>query len=335
MATILKSQIDLHNPAPGTYTAAWHVDWTVGAVLHGGCVAAIIHHAAETHLTTDPVMSAKNQPDVANLHIEFLRPCIRQDSTITITVLRTGAATSTIELQLAQEGQVRVIALATAINFDRVLGPTVPLPIARTLYPPAKPAPDFDGVLAHKSDPNWIPLRVSGEIVPFTRRILVLNPRDGFQHDGICDAWNSVDNERSDATYLAMMTDIIPSMSDTLLRNGGLYDAHAALRRSQEWAEKNPGVPAVIPNTTAEAMKSSTLNSTITLDIEFTRRISGDARPRFIFTRTAANSLQDGRMNVDVTICNENMELLCTSHQLILVLEAERKFRGGRGKSAL
>ncbi|KAI3336787.1 thioesterase-like superfamily-domain-containing protein [Xylariaceae sp. AK1471] len=335
MATILKKQIDLRNPAPGTYTAAWHVDWTVGAVLHGGCVAAMIHHAAETHLVTDPVLNAKNQPDIASLHFEFLRSCVRQESTITITTLRIGAATSTLQLQLAQKGQVRVTALATATNFDRVLGPTVPVPIIRTLYPPPKPVPDFDRVLAHKPEENWIPLQVSGEIIPFTRRIMCLYPRDGFHQDGVCDGWNGVGNERIDATYLAMMTDMIPSMSDTLLRNGGLYDAHDVFRKSKEWAEKNPGVPAVMTNTAAEAMKSLTFNATATLDIEFTRNIPKDDGPRFIFTRTAANLLQGGRMNVDVTICNENMELICTSHQLILVLEAERKFRGEQAKPGL
>ncbi|KAI1356968.1 thioesterase-like superfamily-domain-containing protein [Xylaria sp. FL0043] len=310
MATTIKDQIGLRNPSPGTYTAAWHVDWTVGAVLHGGCVAAMIHHAAETHLITDPVLSARNQPDVASLHFEFLRPCMRQESTITITTLRTGAATSTIQLQLAQEGQVKVIALATTTNFDRVLGPTVPVPVTRILYPPPGPVPDFGRVLAQKPEQNWIPFRVSGEIIPFTRRILALNPREGFRHEGVCDAWNCVEDERIDATYLAMMTDIIP-------------------------AEENPGVPAVIENTAAEALKSSTFNSTVTLDIEFTKKIPKDGGPRFVFTRTTANLLQGGRMNVDITICDENMELVCTAHQLILVLETERKFRGGQEKSTL
>ncbi|KAI1277182.1 thioesterase-like superfamily-domain-containing protein [Xylaria sp. FL0933] len=335
MATTIKDQIGLRNPSSGTYTAAWHVDWTVGAVLHGGCVAAMIHHAAETHLITDPVLNARNQSDIASLHFEFLRPCMRQESTITITTLRTGAATSTIQLQLAQEGQVKVIALATATNFDRVLGPTVPVPVTRILYPPPGPVPDFERVLAQKPEQNWIPFQVSGEIIPFTRRILALNPRDGFRHEGICDAWNCVENERIDATYVAMMTDIVPSMSDTLQRNGGLYDVHTIFHKAKEWAEENPGVPAVIENTAAEALKSSTFNSTVTLDIEFTKKIPKEGGPRFVFTRTAANFLQGGRMNVDVTICDENMELVCTAHQLILVLETERKFRGGQEKSTL
>jgi len=248
-------------------------------------------------------------------------------------MIKVGAATSTIQLGLAQGGQTKVIALATSINFDRPLGPSVPVPAARALCPPARPKPDFDRVLAHELDENWIPACSSGEVIPFTRRILALDPRGGFPHDGICDAWNGLlEDQRIDSTYLTMMTDMIPSMSDTLTRTGGIYDAHEFCRRAEEWAEKNPGVPAVLNNTIAEALKSPIFNSTVTLDIEFTRRIPQEGL-RFVFTRTAANLLQGGRMSVDVTFCNEQMELLCTAHQLILVLESERKFRGGKAAS--
>ncbi|XXH02863.1 hypothetical protein Hte_009251 [Hypoxylon texense] len=54
----------------------------------------------------------------------------------------------------------------------------------------------------------------------------------------------SFDDDRMDATYLVLMTDCIPSMSDTLLRNGGLYDARGNLARIEQWAREHPGVPA-------------------------------------------------------------------------------------------
>lgn len=293
----------------------------------------MIHHAAATHLTTNPELAAQNQPDILNLHIEFLRACERRESTITVTTLKTGAAISTLQLQLSQNGQIRAIALATSTNFDKSLGPTVPT--AWSLLPPPKPAPDFDRVLAHQPDENWVPVRLVGEIIPLTSRISVLDPRGGFPVDGICDAWNGfIEGERMNATYLALMTDIIPSMSDTLLRNDGLYDAHKFYQKAEQWAEKNPGVPAIINNSIAEAMKSTTFNSTVTLDMDFKRRLPKEGL-RFIFTRTATKMLQDGRMDIDVTICDEDMALLCSSRQLILVLEAQRKFRSGRVKSAI
>jgi acyl-CoA thioesterase FadM len=106
------------------------------------------------------------------------------------------------------------------------------------------------------------------------------------------------------------------------------------VQKLQQWAGKNPGVPAVVSNSVAEAMQSTTLNQTVTMDLEFKRRLPREGQ-RWIFTRAATKMLRDGRMDLDVTMCNEQMELLCTTHQVIVVLEAQRKFHGNKGKSAL
>ncbi|KAK9418763.1 putative Thioesterase domain-containing protein [Seiridium unicorne] len=333
MISILKRQIDLRQTAHDTYTASWHSDWVLGSTLHGGCVAAIIHYTAATHLATEPALVRRNQPDILKLQIEFLRACERCESTVTVTILKLGATSSILQLQLSQNGQVKIHALATSTDFEKPLGPTVRT--AWSLLPHPKPVPDFDRVKAHQPEPNWVPARLSGEIIPFTSRMLILDPRGGFPFDGICDAWNGFqENEYMDSTYLAMMADTLPSMSDTLLRNGGLYDAHAFYDKAEVWARENPGVPAEITNSISEALQASTFNQTISLDIVFKRRLPTKGIP-WIFTRTATKMLDGGRMNVDVTICNQDMELLCESHQLVLVLEAQRKFRGSKEGSVL
>ncbi|EFY84289.1 thioesterase family protein [Metarhizium acridum CQMa 102] len=333
MSSILKKQIDLSQTSPDTYDISWHVDWTLGLTLHGGCIAAAIHHAAATYLTTNPTLAARNQPDVLSLHLDFLRPCEPRNSTITITPLKVGAAASTLQLQLTQEGKPRVLALVTSTNFDKDLGPTATT--AWNLEPPPPPVPDFDRVLAHQPDENWIPGRVVGELIPLTHRKLDLLPRVGFPVDGICDAWHSfVADERMDATYLALIADSTPSMSDTLLYNGGPYDAHTFHKQMEQWARENPGVPCVITNSIADAMKATHFNITLTMDIQYKRRLPREGR-RWVFTRAATKKLQNGRMDMDFTICDEDMELLATARHVILVLDAQRKFRSGKEKSAL
>ena len=42
--------------------------------------------------------------------------------------------------------------------------------------------------------------------------------------------------------------------------------------------------------------------------------------------------LRDGRGDVDVTLCDENLDILVLARQVVLVLESKRKF--GRGKKA-
>lgn len=291
-------------------------------------MAAIIHQAAATHLTTDPTLLAQNQPDVLSLHIEFLRACERLESTVTVSVLKLGATACTLQLQLSQNGKIRVVALAISTNFDRPLGPTAPT--GWTLLPPPEPKPDFDRVLANQPEDNWIPARVEGEIIPLTGRIFVLYPRTGLRSEGICDTWSSfIDDERMDATYIALMTDMIPDMAETILRKGGLYDARRYWHTASQWAEANPGSPAVLKTSMEEAKRASTFSNTVVLDMEFKRRLPKEGL-RFVLIRTAARTLQDGRLDLDVTICDEEMEVVCKSHQLILVLEAQRKFRSDK-----
>lgn len=224
------------------------------------------------------------------------------------------------------------MALATSTNFDKPLGPSVPTAVR--LLPPPKPVPDFGRVSAHQSDPNWLPAHLSGDIISVTSQLSILNPRGGFPVDGICDGicdgwYGCKGDERMDGTFLAMMTDIIPSMSDTLLRNNRLYDAHAFFQKMERWAEDHPGVPAEITNSVAEAVKATTYNNTVTLDINFKRRVPEGFR--WVFTRVSTKMLHEGRMDLDITMCDHEMELICTAHQLILVLEAQRKF--GRNKT--
>ena len=330
--TILRDQINLKKSSSHIYTVSYHADWVVGRVLHGGSVAAAIHLVAITHMATEPKLAVLNQPDLFTLHIEFLRFSKPRDSTITVTELKAGALTSTLQLQLSQDGQTNVLAVATFINMDNP-GPTV----ARTWrpHPPPAPVPDFEAVDAHKPEAHWLSAHLTDEIFPILGRLLALNPREGFPFDGICDAWYSFqDNEHMDAVYLTMMTDCIPSMSDTLLRNGGLYDAHRFLHEVEARAKDRPGVPVEVTNSLEAAMKTTILNNTITLDIEFKRRLPEEG-VRWIFSRAESRMLEGGRLDLDVTLCDQNMDLLCIARQSILALDARRKFKNAKAGAAL
>lgn len=222
--------------------------------------------------------------------------------------------------------------MATAINFDKLDGPTVPT--SWRLRPEPKPV-DFDKILAHKRDDNWIPAHVTGEVIPFTGRQIVLNSRDGFPDAGVCDAWNTfLGDERMDATYLTMMTDCIPSLSDSLLKNGGLYDVHKNFALLQQGDKENPGVPVELTNTLKEAIRAKVFNHTITLDIEFKRRLPEEG-VKWTFTRAATRMFEGGRFDLDVTICDEKLDILVLARQVVLALDSKRKFGGGKAKAAL
>lgn len=293
--------------------------------LHGGHVAAVVQLASQTHFTT--TLAAQNQPDVLTLHFDFLLACVPQAITITVIDLKVGKGTSTIQLQLTQKNKLKVIAIATFTNFSQSVGPTAKTDW--TFHPPPGPVPNFEKILAHEPDDNWVPATLAGEILPFTRRQIALYHREGFPTTGICDLWNTFPGEPMDATCLTMMTDCIPSMSDTLLHNNGPYDAHTFFKAIEAWAEKNPGVPAPLTNSLKDTARATIFNMTLTLDIEFKKRLPKKGQ-EWTFTRIVTKIMQDGRMDLDVTLCDHNMDILCLSRQTVMVVEAERKFGAGK-----
>ncbi|KAK8103102.1 hypothetical protein PG984_016248 [Apiospora sp. TS-2023a] len=330
MAKLLRQQFNLKGTGPGTYTVSWHNDWTVGSTFAGSAISGLIHHAVSTYIAEH----LPAQPDVLKMHLEFVRASECTDGTVTITQIKLGRLTSHLQVQYAQKGRLRVLALVVATDLTKPVGPSVPTTEGWFLEPhPPNPKPDFAAVEAHQPDPNWLPAIMDGETLPLTRHQLVLNPAGGFPHDGISDAWNRLlpeGDDRIDAMYLAVMADIFPSLSDTGLRNGGLYDARANFRQLEEWAADHPGQPAVLRHHTLAAVRrADVFNMTVTLDIEFKRRIDFDKGLRWVFTRVATKRAQGGRMDLDVSICDEDMELVVTAQQLVLVVEAQRKFRGG------
>lgn len=82
-----------------------------------------------------------------------------------------------------------------------------------------------------------------------------------------------------------------------------------------------------------QMMEGTTINTTVTLDIEYKRRLPKEGL-RFTFTRATAKTLIDGRTDVDLTICNEDMEVVCLARQLILALGVDRKFGPEKSESS-
>ncbi|KAK8074208.1 hypothetical protein PG994_005107 [Apiospora phragmitis] len=327
MAKLLREQYNLKKTEPGTYTVSWHNDWTVGSTFAGSAISGLIHHAVSTYLAE----TLPAQPDILKMHLEFLRGSECTEGTVTVTPIKRGRLTSHLQAQYAQQGQLRVLALVVATDLTKPVGPSVPTTDGWFLhqpYPPA-PKPDFAAVEAGRPDPHWLPAIMDGETLPLTQHQLVLNPVGGFPHDGVSDAWNRLllpgDDGRMDAMYLAVMADIFPRCPTRACAT--------AASTTRAWAADHPGEPAVLRHHTRAALRrADVFNMTVTLDVEFKRRIGGSGGGeglRWVFTRVATKRARGGRMDLDISICDENMELLVTAQQLVLVVEVQRKFRGG------
>lgn len=105
--------------------------------------------------------------------------------TIAIKPLRLGSVASNFQVEVSQANKVRAVALAQSTNFDRSIGPSAAFKWKPV--PAPAPVPDFTKVLAREPDDNWLPLVISGDLIPFMGRMLMLTPREGYPVEGVHD----------------------------------------------------------------------------------------------------------------------------------------------------
>lgn len=282
-----------------------------------------MYSAAETHFTT--TLASHNLPDVFTLHVEFFRPCAPGPSTINVTDLKLGQGSCLIQLDLSQNGEPKCTAFATSTNFAVQLGPTAKTEVS--FLPALRPRPDFEKIESFEPEENWLPSKTLGELLPFLKRMTFLYPVNGQPTAGIIDYWCAFDRpELFDGAHLAMLCDVAPSPSDTLLRTEGIFDAHKIYRLKKEAAERTPGKPAILTNSLKEAGKAQIWNTTLTMDLQFKQRIPVKEM-MWTFTRVTTRMLDGGRMDLDLTICDENLVPLCLARQVMLVVDAKRRFK--------
>lgn len=222
-------------------------------------------------------------------------------------------------------------AIATSTNFDIPLGPSAKTEIP--FSPALLPSPDFKKVESNQPDPNWLPSKTVGELVPMMERMTFLYPANGHPTPGIIDYWSAFDKpERFSGAHLAMLSDVAPSASDTLLRTEAIYDAHRIYRIKKEVSEKTPGRPAILQLSLKQAAQARVWNTTLNMDIQFKRRVSDEMK--WTFTRATTRVFEDGRMDLDLVMYSEELAPVCYARQIMLVIDAGRRFKknhGGQG----
>lgn len=274
-----------------------------------------------------------DQPDVYKMHIQFLRPCQASSVTLKLKPIKLGPLVSVFQVELMQRDKLCCLALVTSGNFDKAKGLTLRSDVTSQPRPVEKP--DFEAVEAQKADKNWVAYTYTGDLVPITRRFQILSPRTGYPVKGIADNWYRLrdDFESFHPTFLALMADVLPSMADTLLNNHSVYDGTNNINRANDYIASHPASPPLAPlsNTIEDAMKGDIFSFTTTMDVEFRRKVpEGRDGLGWLFVRTMTDGVKDGRLYVENMLCDEGGEVVVASRQLILVLEAARKFQGNK-----
>lgn len=281
---------------------------------HGGYVGSIILHAVKEHLQiSHPNL---NQPDVFTVHFRFLEASNAGSISIDIKDVKMGKNTSTVHFAASQNGTVKIVGYATQFNASARVntGFTYPTP---PLLSPLPPPVDFV-MLASNTDPNWVvhstPYHPAHKIKSQTQCRFAL-PRHGMPSSTVSDGW---------------IAPIQPGERFTNVSLGWLAD---------QWPQ---GVPDYRPETATGGKADRTdyglLNTprgiwqanmwypTLTMDVELKKSLPEEG-VEWVFVRSRAKLIKDGRMDLEVWVYDPGMELVAVSHHVcfVIALKGPRK----------
>ena len=103
----------LTESGPGAYAAQLRPGWVVGDGINGGSLLATVGHA---------VRRSSSHPDPFAISAHYLSTVTPGPAAVTTRCLRQGRSQSAWATDLAQDGQVRITALATYGDLDALPG---------------------------------------------------------------------------------------------------------------------------------------------------------------------------------------------------------------------
>ncbi|KAL2064737.1 hypothetical protein VTL71DRAFT_3875 [Oculimacula yallundae] len=317
-----------------TYEAHFPEDWCIGSVPHGGYITSVFQRVANTHFNT--TLKAQNQPHTIALHLDFLRRTEKGPALFTVKDTKLGRQTSVIHLTLTQSSREEVHCTLTQSNMSLESG--ISIPTNYTLRPPPPPAPTSFPLLSQNRDPNWANAgeMPHAEFRKATRKTEFYLPRPALQEEKKGGGGQEVEREKEK----------------------GYTDQWMRLKSGEKWTDEMLGyvvdmfmmpvekyirlsLLAPSPSSTASTSPAKSKPTakfwypTVLLNLDIKKPLpSGGAE--WLFTRTSAKVVKNGRMDLEVVVLDQGGEVVALSHHVALAVPAERNLgvRGGGGKES-
>ena len=83
-------------------------------MIHGGAVGALLEHAALMQLFFELELGFDRRPKIVNISIDFLRPCLLEDTFAGGVIIRQGRRVANVRVEAWQSGRDRLVAAAHA-----------------------------------------------------------------------------------------------------------------------------------------------------------------------------------------------------------------------------
>ncbi|KAK5400804.1 hypothetical protein LTR06_011225 [Exophiala xenobiotica] len=328
------------------YTFNFSQDWCTGTVPSGGYVASAFLIAARTHMQlTHP---SRQQPDVINCHLTYLRPSSVGPVIITVQDVKLGSRISNLHLVLSQrrgsslsDSELPINVQASVIMSSIALEKGISHQTGYELRPPRLPV-DL-AALRENKDVHYI--RRRPDAFSAYRRaarnveMYFVRPeaRTKDHSPALVDMWACL--------VPVGLTDPGCWTNDAL---GFLADIFTGINERYANAEVEDAL--LRENTTdaelASLMKQSSLGNgearfwypTLVLNLDVKKRLPAPGAGKedaatMLFVRVQAKKILNGRMDLAVEIWDESGDLVALSSHASLIMDASRNMKRGAVKA--
>ncbi|KUJ22400.1 uncharacterized protein LY89DRAFT_574754 [Mollisia scopiformis] len=280
------------------YEANFVDDWCIGSVPHGGYATATFMQVASKHFSS--TLSAQNQPHTIAVHLDFLRRTSAGPALFTVKDTKLGRQASVIHVTLSQEGREEVIGSLTQGNISAEEG--VSFDTTYSLDP--APLPVNLSHLAKDQDENWARARE----MPFasfrkaTQKTMFHFPRERQRKRSQADEWvRLVSGEKWTDASIGYLADM--------------------------W--QNPYDVKNMEKTAGEKGPAKFWYPTLLLNLDIKKSLS-EKPCEWLFVRVNSKRIQNGRMDLEVVIMDEEGDIIALSHHIAFALPAARNLAARR-----
>ncbi|KAK6502099.1 hypothetical protein TWF481_009908 [Arthrobotrys musiformis] len=298
-----------------TYSGNLSKSYCIGAVPNGGYVAAVMLRAAATHMTTTHARISPPQQHAISFHGMFMIKTNAGAVELKVTDTKIGRGYSVLHVELLQEGMRCVNAYVTMTNIDNESGPNL-----NTFW--EKPDPglvgrkNLDKLLTPEGVEGWFehpkPFADFREVSKRTRFFSSVKPTPG-----VVSNWGTFTNPAESITNeaIALIADLFVGV----------------VERMESEAETGEGKQSGSEMFQSAKFWYPTLS--FTMDVKKSLPKEG---VKWVFSKVHSQQVKNGRWDLQVVMLDEDGELLATSTQVALMVDASRntKPRGKRDTPA-
>lgn len=209
------------------------------------------------------------------------------------------------------------------------------MPTGWSLHPPPLPLlSSTTAALKADRDPNWTRARRLSTFRKAAARTEFYLPRQGQLAPAMADEWiRPADGSRFTQTALGFVVDQFPQIVEI---HPDAAAATAAVATSSSPSSGNLGVGGDGDrgkgSREEEAMRRTKWYPTVVLNLDVKKALPEEG-VEWLFVRVRAKRIQNGRMDLEVVVLDEEGDLVAVSDHVCLIVGAERNMkRSGRSK---